>query len=1165
MPSSRSDRDFLKELKRKDKKRRKLKKRRRHRSESSSDSSDSEGSDLDLSKEMYPISHYVNDREEMIAQVFSVIKGNKLRSMLPPFLADLEIEEVKALCLEQVTIKYNQIRGLMSIKIILLQLIGMSKKRVLCTIAGQEMVDSSDTEDDDISDSEVLNANKKKVEVNEDQEEVDSEEEKKKNRGESSVSNDPQAATNLKKVHKIKISKKDANKIVLKGGERKKKEKDSGKNEDVGEEKGKTLMELLELEMRARAIKALLMKAGKDEGEAESLAIEEALDEQKKKQENGQALVEKASSMKAKPLRQRGNSDEEEEEKDENDKEDDEEEEEGEGEEVERVFNSQTSAMSKARDALMVSENKKMIEDEVKARKEDEAKFMYEEQLRKEREEKEKIERDKLVKEVRAMKQKVIEEEQEQRRLKIEAERDKMRRDHERKEQLKQQKDKDKLFSKIAAMKDEEQKEKDALEEHYKTKFAKKNDDEEDMVLDDDEAQKMRSYRRKEGNESDDNRSRSRSRSYSSSPQRRRPYSRSSDEDSGKRRGGKTRLKRKIADGSDVEDGEVEEVDSDAEDEIEREEDQQNLLEKMKNLKKKFSEMEEKKTEEAQGSGPSSPQPQPSSRGRGRGRGGRGRGRGRGKPVNEEDEEWSMQKYDFEAPDIQEALEGHKPNFVKPEKRVFEKGYYSEEEKKEDGAEAEKPKKDDSGFKKVSRDEWNKMSKAEKKKYLKERKKWRLSQTVYIKDDSDNEQLTDEDNDDDEDDLKYSESEGEEEKQERLAREALKSYAGAFKKDDDPEDYSLVMRKDVVEKELADTEDSKYETAEDIEFREKRERLETKELERKAKMREERLKRMQAFQASSILREEPQEEEQEEDEEEEAEEKQPEAMEEDQFDVEVTTETKPVDENPFYSSYEALEKKDELEDPLKEERERIKAEQEKDEAELRKIKESKTPVPVFEAVEEEDKVTAPPTKKPKIEIGQMSLGALKSMIDSEREKVQKEMEDMEEKTRQKEQEEEHKKKKAEQVLRRAKRRGDANNPSKEEVDAAQELEQMTWQDRYMKNRKVKDVVEKSQLLSKVKNKLKEDKKEKVTEVAPGANEPAMASSSSNAEEDTAKEAEKEGSMIGSIEEYASLVGKSVSRLAETKYEAPELEPSDEEDEDSDGDGDDLWGAIMGGN
>ena len=87
-------------------------------------------------------------------------------------------------------------------------------------------------------------------------------------------------------------------------------------------------------------------------------------------------------------------------------------------------------------------------------------------------------------------------------------------------------------------------------------------------------------------------------------------------------------------------------------------------------------------------------------------------------------------------------------------------------------------------------------------------------------------------------------------------------------------------------------------------------------------------------------------------------------------------------------------------------------------------------MPVFEAVEEEYKTSAPPTKKPKIEISQMSLGALKSMIDSEKEKVQKEMEDMEEK-----------------VLRRAKRHGDVNNPSNEEVDAAQELEQMTWQDR----------------------------------------------------------------------------------------------------------------------
>merc|ERR1711915_797503 len=51
-------------------------------------------------------------------------------------------------------------------------------------------------------------------------------------------------------------------------------------------------------------------------------------------------------------------------------------------------------------------------------------------------------------------------------------------------------------------------------------------------------------------------------------------------------------------------------------------------------------------------------------------------------------------------------------------------------------------------FKKVTRGEWNKMSVKEKKKYLREKKKWKLKNTVYIKDDSDNERITDDDDDD---------------------------------------------------------------------------------------------------------------------------------------------------------------------------------------------------------------------------------------------------------------------------------------------------------------------------------------------------------------------------------------------------------------------------------
>ena len=115
-----------------------------------------------------------------------------------------------------------------------------------------------------------------------------------------------------------------------------------------------------------------------------------------------------------------------------------------------------------------------------------------------------------------------------------------------------------------------------------------------------------------------------------------------------------------------------------------------------------------------------------------------------------------MQKYDFDAPDIKDAVESHKPNFVKDQPKSSEK--QDENDSNNDKMESkEEPK---STFKRVSREEWNKMTKIEKKKYLRERKKWKLSQTVFIKDDSDNEQLTDED-ENEEAELKYSDSEDE--------------------------------------------------------------------------------------------------------------------------------------------------------------------------------------------------------------------------------------------------------------------------------------------------------------------------------------------------------------------------------------------------------------------
>ena len=70
----------------------------------------------------------------------------------------------------------------------------------------------------------------------------------------------------------------------------------------------------------------------------------------------------------------------------------------------------------------------------------------------------------------------------------------------------------------------------------------------------------------------------------------------------------------------------------------------------------------------------------------------------------------------------------------------------------------------------------------------------------------------------------------------------------------------------------------------------------------------------------------------------------------------MTTEVKPAEENPFYSSYDAMEEKEELEDPLKAERERIREQQQQDEEELKKLnrqaaKKKAASAPVFEAMQ----------------------------------------------------------------------------------------------------------------------------------------------------------------------------------------------------------------------
>lgn len=49
-------------------------------------SSASETEEVDLHKELHPLGYYINDKEDMIEQMFSMIKGEKLMKMLPPIL-----------------------------------------------------------------------------------------------------------------------------------------------------------------------------------------------------------------------------------------------------------------------------------------------------------------------------------------------------------------------------------------------------------------------------------------------------------------------------------------------------------------------------------------------------------------------------------------------------------------------------------------------------------------------------------------------------------------------------------------------------------------------------------------------------------------------------------------------------------------------------------------------------------------------------------------------------------------------------------------------------------------------------------------------------------------------------------------------------------------------
>ncbi|NXL88985.1 CAAP1 inhibitor, partial [Alectura lathami] len=91
--------------------------------------SDVEEGGLDLSVSLKPVSFYIADKKEMLQQCFCVIGEKKLQKMLPDILKNCSMDEIKRLCLEQLEL--------------------LSEKKLLKILEGKNGADSDTDEDGD--------------------------------------------------------------------------------------------------------------------------------------------------------------------------------------------------------------------------------------------------------------------------------------------------------------------------------------------------------------------------------------------------------------------------------------------------------------------------------------------------------------------------------------------------------------------------------------------------------------------------------------------------------------------------------------------------------------------------------------------------------------------------------------------------------------------------------------------------------------------------------------------------------------------------------------------------------------------------------------------------------------------------------------------------------
>ncbi|XP_063371830.1 clumping factor A-like [Cydia amplana] len=156
--------------------------------------------------EEHDLAYFIHDRVELMHQVFSVLKSKELKSLAPECVRRLSIDDLQELCLEE--------------------LLGISSKRLCAILDGAEPPSDTDSSSQSAEQLETISLD--------------------------SISSDDEilSQASKKKKHKHRHSKK----------KRRKKSKSGDEGETRASRAGLTVLELLELQARARAIRAQLHK-----------------------------------------------------------------------------------------------------------------------------------------------------------------------------------------------------------------------------------------------------------------------------------------------------------------------------------------------------------------------------------------------------------------------------------------------------------------------------------------------------------------------------------------------------------------------------------------------------------------------------------------------------------------------------------------------------------------------------------------------------------------------------------------------------------------------------------------------------------------------------------------------------------------------------------------